>query len=174
MESKGLGAVRLPGDWNILVLTLASAISYPSPPYQVLTSVHVSPAPRAPYQLCPSQNSLSFPLPSLLSPSLIPSLPFLPPRKTKSNSLPLLHTHTQLFPLQDFWPLLTVSALRKEGRRGVMHYPTPLPVFLGIVLMLLASILCTSTHNPSKPLIPSRLKARAPWKRESPEEPHRS
>lgn len=161
MENKGLGAVHLPRAWNILVLMLVSAISYLSPPYQALTSVNVSPA---------LQSSLSavsepkYPLPSPPFPPPFPSLPFLPLRKTEQVTLfPWLHTHTQHFPLQDFWPLLIASALRKEGeKRSDALSRLPAHVSGNCSWMLLASILCTSTHNPSRTLTPSQLKARAP------------
>lgn len=58
VENKGLGAVHLPWSWTIPVLLLALrrlAVSFHG-----LSSVKV---PRAPYQLCPSQNT-SLPLPS--------------------------------------------------------------------------------------------------------------
>lgn len=89
--------------------------------------------PRA--KLCQGpQSSLS----AVSKPEYLPSLAFLSPplRKTEQVTFfPWLHTHTQHFPLQGFWPLLIVSTLRKRVRGGVMHHhPTSLPMFLGIVL----------------------------------------
>lgn len=91
--------------------------------------------PRAAYQSCPSQNtSLPFPpFPSLPFPS--PPLPHPAQGKQKQATLfPWLHTHTQHFPLQDFWPLLIVSALRKEGERSDAPPCIHAPMFLGIVM----------------------------------------
>lgn len=90
MKNKGAGAVHLPGDGNILVLLLALAISYPCSTKGKPLSVCLL-SSRAPYQLCPYQNTPSLPS------SLPPSLSFLPLRKTTSNSFPLAtYTHPAL------------------------------------------------------------------------------
>lgn len=112
-RTKVLELSIFPEHWNMLVLLHASPHLLPLL-YQGLPSVNVSCSP----ELLISHVQVRIPpFPSL--PSLSFPFPSLPLRKTEQVTLfPWLRTHTQHLPLQDFWPLLIVSTLRKEGERS--------------------------------------------------------
>lgn len=157
-ESKGLGAVHLP--WT--ARPPAGLITSPGPLFPGLACRCLL-LPGAPYQLCPSQR---MPLPSLP----LPSLPSLPLRKTEQVTLfPWLHTHAQYFPLQDFWPPLIVSTLGKEGESSRDASSCILAHVSGNCPWTpLASVVSTSTHNPSRAPVPSQPEAEEPCRGEGP------
>lgn len=104
--------------------------------------------------LCPSQNSLPFPLPK---------------ENRTSYSLPLdTYTHPALSS-----PRFLASAdslnLGRRGRGGMMRHPASWPCVSGnCSWMPLATPCLTSTHNPSRLLVTSQPKARDGWEGKSP------
>lgn len=151
VKTKGLGGVHLPWTWNIPILLLALRRLLPLP-FQGLRSVNVPCCPKLLISCVQAR----------MSPS--PSFPFPSPKENRtSNSLPLAtYTHPALSSPRFLASADSFNSEEGGERRSDASPYIPAHVSGNCSQTPLPSILSTSTHNPSRPLVPSQSQTREP------------